>query len=75
MDYSLLVGVHDMLRGNKDNIRDATLQTFQPNTKSLHRRITQMRRRTSQAHFLREAIAETNPHRIDVSQLPKVVKE
>ncbi|CAO3665373.1 unnamed protein product [Rhizopus stolonifer] len=75
MDYSLLVGVHDMLRGNKDNIRDATLQTFQPNTKSLHRRITQMRRRTSQAHFLREAIAETNPHRIDVSQLPKVVKD
>ncbi|KAI9278048.1 hypothetical protein BY458DRAFT_432505 [Sporodiniella umbellata] len=71
MDYSLLVGIHDMLRGNKDNVRDATLQTFQPHTQSIQRRITQMRRRTSQAHGVRRAIAEANPDRLDLSQLPE----
>lgn len=29
MDYSLLIGIHNMVRGNKDNIRDSTLQLFQ----------------------------------------------
>lgn len=32
MDYSLLVGIHDMKRGNKDGLRDKTLQVFQPTT-------------------------------------------
>lgn len=30
MDYSLLVGMHDLRRGNKDNLREKTLQVFQP---------------------------------------------
>ncbi|CAO3693448.1 unnamed protein product [Rhizopus microsporus] len=75
MDYSLLVGIHDMLRGNKDNIRDATLQTFQPHTKSIQRRITQMRRRTSKAQVVRRAIAEANPNKLDASQLPEEAQE
>lgn len=29
MDYSLMIGVHDIVRGNKDNVRDSTLQFFQ----------------------------------------------
>lgn len=31
MDYSLLVGIHDIGRGNEDKLRDKTLQVFQPN--------------------------------------------
>lgn len=30
MDYSLLVGIHDVERGNEENLRDKTLQVFQP---------------------------------------------
>ncbi|WEW57585.1 Phosphatidylinositol-4-phosphate 5-kinase [Emydomyces testavorans] len=30
MDYSLLVGIHDVEKGNEENLRDKTLQVFQP---------------------------------------------
>ncbi|KAF7876729.1 hypothetical protein EAF04_001813 [Stromatinia cepivora] len=30
MDYSMLVGIHDLSKGNEENLRDKTLQVFQP---------------------------------------------
>ncbi len=30
MDYSMLVGIHDLRKGNQENLRDKTLQVFQP---------------------------------------------
>ncbi|KAL8950026.1 MAG: hypothetical protein Q9222_003905 [Ikaeria aurantiellina] len=30
MDYSLLVGIHDLSKGNEENLRDRTLRVFQP---------------------------------------------
>jgi 1-phosphatidylinositol-4-phosphate 5-kinase len=75
MDYSLLIGIHDMLRGNKENIRDTTLQTFQPDTKAVQRRNTFMKRRKSKAQVVRKAIAEANPDKLDVSKLPEDTQE
>jgi 1-phosphatidylinositol-4-phosphate 5-kinase len=30
MDYYLLIGIHDLERGNEDKLRDKTLQVFEP---------------------------------------------
>lgn len=30
MDYSMLVGIHDLHKGNQENLRDKTLQVFHP---------------------------------------------
>ncbi|KAI8376396.1 uncharacterized protein BYT42DRAFT_574453 [Radiomyces spectabilis] len=71
MDYSLLIGVHDMLRGNKDNVRDSTLHFFQPDTKRVERRATLKMHRQSKAQVVRKAIAQANPDPMDVSELPE----
>lgn len=91
MDYSLLIGIHNLMRGNKENIRDSTLQFFevmstisysciihsdfvcniQPDTKRAERRASLMKRRQSKAQVVRKAIAQTNPERLDSSELPE----
>ncbi|KAI8641600.1 hypothetical protein BD408DRAFT_452085 [Parasitella parasitica] len=70
MDYSLMIGVHDIIRGNKDNVRNSTLQTFQPNTKLAERRASMMNRRESKAMLYRKVIMEANPDRLNASELP-----
>ncbi|KAL9551555.1 hypothetical protein PS6_004950 [Mucor atramentarius] len=70
MDYSLMIGVHDIVRGNKDNVRNSTLQTFQPNTKLAERRASMMKRRESKAMVYRKVIMEANPDRLNASELP-----
>lgn len=41
MDYSLLVGIHDLERGNEDKLRDKTLQVFQPGGEDAEDQATQ----------------------------------
>ncbi len=48
MDYSLLVGIHDLKRGNADNIRDTTLSVFDPN-QTTPADVTAVRRAIAQA--------------------------
>lgn len=55
MDYSLLIGIHDLVRGNQDHIRDQTLSVFEPNSDALSRRATAISRKTKNLIFNEEA--------------------
>jgi 1-phosphatidylinositol-4-phosphate 5-kinase len=66
MDYSLLVGIHNMRRGNRDNVRRNTLRVFsppdvhlplQPHAQgNLHRRRAATAATTEQPHIVRRAM-------------------
>ncbi|KAK9763820.1 Phosphatidylinositol-4-phosphate 5-kinase [Basidiobolus ranarum] len=60
MDYSLLVGLHDLMRGNRDNIRDNTLSVFKPNTARLEKQLPS-KRKSNQAAAVRKLIVEADP--------------
>ncbi|KAG0209797.1 Phosphatidylinositol-4-phosphate 5-kinase [Mortierella sp. GBA43] len=71
MDYSLLIGIHDLGRGNKDNIRDNTLKVFHPDTKKqLAREPSRRDKRESKVNALRAAVKESDPVAIGPSALP-----
>lgn len=46
MDYSMLIGIHDLERGNEDNLRDKTLQVFQPGGEAANDPVPNMLLRT-----------------------------
>ncbi|KAG0265815.1 Phosphatidylinositol-4-phosphate 5-kinase [Linnemannia exigua] len=71
MDYSLLIGIHDIERGNKDNIRDNTLKVFHPDTsKPLKRETTRKDKRESKLNALRMAVKVSDPQALGPSTLP-----
>lgn len=56
MDYSLLVGIHDMSKGNEENLRDKTLQVFQPGgERSIEPRPNMLLRTPSKVETARKA--------------------
>jgi len=60
MDYSLLIGFHNLSKGNQENIRDKTLSIFEPNPESLSQQLAKVRQ-GSKAVVIRKAIAESDP--------------
>ncbi|RDB27012.1 Phosphatidylinositol 4-phosphate 5-kinase its3 [Hypsizygus marmoreus] len=84
MDYSLLVGIHNMQRGNRDNVRRKTLKVFSPDippysphrTKASghsysHSHSSQSKTGSPEAIAMRRAIYRTSdPRRLDTIQLP-----
>ncbi|KAG0307400.1 Phosphatidylinositol-4-phosphate 5-kinase [Dissophora globulifera] len=71
MDYSLLIGIHDIERGNKDNIRDNTLKVFNPDaTKQMAREPSRRDKRESKVNALRAAVKESDPVALGPSALP-----
>ncbi|KAG6828641.1 hypothetical protein H0H87_001434 [Tephrocybe sp. NHM501043] len=84
MDYSLLVGIHNMQRGNRDNVRRNTLKVFSPPIpQTPHRKKTMGHSRTLSGHnsqgspeaiAMRRALYRTSGH-VDAVQLPDAADE
>ncbi|TKY89940.1 hypothetical protein EX895_001238 [Sporisorium graminicola] len=78
MDYSLLIGLHDIRRGNKDNLRQDNLRVFQPETKELKRQPTQVKRpgagtgSEQDASALRQAVRRSDPKALNAQQVTKL---
>ena len=84
MDYSLLVGIHDLRRGNEENLRDKTLQVFQPGGKRNEEPQPSMLTRTPsklenarKARELRQIIKREKPVPMDqsTSKMPDEILE
>lgn len=84
MDYSLLVGIHNMQRGNRDNVRRNTLRVFSPPEVhvppqphahgGLHRRRATTTTTPEKPHVVRRAVhrnANANLKSVDDGVLPE----
>ncbi|KAJ2702093.1 Phosphatidylinositol-4-phosphate 5-kinase [Coemansia sp. IMI 209128] len=67
MDYSLLVGVHDLNKGNVAKLRDTTLAMFDPQTTDI-----QQLNRLTRAHTIRKKVVHTDPVTLDALPLGTV---
>ncbi|KIO21250.1 hypothetical protein M407DRAFT_80598 [Tulasnella calospora MUT 4182] len=63
MDYSLLIGIHNMQRGNKDNLRRNTLKVFSPSVPPRNPAASQSSSR-SEAIAMRKAMRRSDPKAI-----------
>ncbi|GAC92461.1 phosphatidylinositol phosphate kinase [Pseudozyma hubeiensis SY62] len=78
MDYSLLIGLHDVRRGNKDNLRQDNLRVFQPETREIKRQPTQVKRTGAgsgseqDASALRQAVRRSDPKALNAQQVTKL---
>lgn len=62
MDYSLLVGIHHMRRGNRENVRSNTLKVFSPSVPALRRKNTHVKGgRSPEAIAMRRAMRTPDP--------------
>ncbi|KAJ2092784.1 Phosphatidylinositol-4-phosphate 5-kinase [Coemansia sp. RSA 986] len=60
MDYSLLIGIHDLHKGNAAKLRDTTLAMFDPQTTAV-----QLQNRMTRAHTIRKKVVHTDPVALD----------
>ncbi|GAA6027112.1 hypothetical protein JCM8097_002399 [Rhodosporidiobolus ruineniae] len=71
MDYSLLTGIHNGVKGNSEGLREDKLSVFQPATVKVSRKPTQVKR-DADASALRKAVQRSDPRALgDVSELPE----
>jgi len=75
MDYSLLVGIHNMNKGNQENIRNNTLSIIEPTPESLSKQSAKITHRNSKAIAFVRAFAESDPVALASSSLPSDTPE
>lgn len=79
MDYSLLVGIHDMVKGNKENIRDQTLSVFEPDQEVMARAASTIKnkKRVSKSMAIKKMLSEYDPMALgpSTSQFPETTPE
>lgn len=72
MDYSLLTGIHNVHRGNVDNLRDGMLTVFQPDPVKTRRRKTTQVMRGEDVSALRKAVQRSDPQALsEANKLPE----
>ncbi|KAF9015748.1 hypothetical protein BDQ17DRAFT_1230304 [Cyathus striatus] len=65
MDYSLLVGIHNMQRGNRDNLRKNTLKVFAPDVPDARRgRSSKAGSKSPEALAMKRAVRSSDPKRL-----------
>ncbi|KAF7800354.1 hypothetical protein EIP86_011604 [Pleurotus ostreatoroseus] len=70
MDYSLLVGVHNMVRGNRDNVRRNTLKVFSPNVPVVKRKAASPKGTPSpEAAAMRRVVRGSDPQSLGVGNV------
>ncbi|EKM60150.1 uncharacterized protein PHACADRAFT_251043 [Phanerochaete carnosa HHB-10118-sp] len=73
MDYSLLIGIHNMARGNRDNVRRNTLKVFSPDVPILRRKPTMGQNSkgpsSPEAIAMRRLVRESDPKALDTSHV------
>ncbi|KAI8139047.1 hypothetical protein BJV82DRAFT_522323 [Fennellomyces sp. T-0311] len=75
MDYSLLIGMHDLRRGNTEGIRDHHLQVVKVMATHMERQMSFASRRESKADIVRKALKHASPVQLDTSELPELPSE
>ncbi|KZT37016.1 SAICAR synthase-like protein [Sistotremastrum suecicum HHB10207 ss-3] len=74
MDYSLLIGIHHMQRGNRDNVRGQTLKVFSPDMPPMRRKPTQ-KANPSDAIAMRRAMRASDPKKLGAANSLKLPEE
>lgn len=70
MDYSLLVGIHSLKKGNSENLREHSLSVFEPDQNHLSRQPVSNKAATK-ASNLRRVLAQSDPVQLDTNKLPE----
>lgn len=68
MDYSLLIGIHDLVKGNKQNIRDTTLAVFDPEQLQKAAELPPAKR-GSKAQAMRRMLSQTETVKLGPSEV------